>query len=79
MDSLKLEMTAIDQIQPILSDLLESIHKCTLDPSFSAEKLEAWLKRVNQMGAAEELDKEASRQMLFELTQSYDAFHKALH
>lgn len=73
------------------------LHKCQVESNFSSEKVEAWLRRINGMGAAEEvrrqkrvvvvvvshvcgrqLDEASSRQMLYELGQSYDSFHKSL-
>lgn len=79
MDSLKLNMAACDQLQPLLNDLVESIDKCPLDGSFNGNvKLKDWLKRLNSMAANHELDADSSRQFLFDLETSYNAFHKAL-
>ncbi len=78
MDALRLNMAAIDQIQPLLSDLVEAVHKCTLDASFQSGKIEGWLKKLNAMSANDELDADAVRQLLFDLDQAYSAFHKAL-
>jgi ESCRT-I complex subunit VPS28 len=78
MDALRLNMVAVDQIQPLLSDLVEAVHKCALDGSFEPGKIELWLKKFNAMSANDELDADAVRQLLFDLDQSYSAFHKAL-
>merc|ERR1711991_1238117 len=57
MDSLRLNMVATDQIHPLLNDLVESMHKCNLDASFTDHaKVEAWLKKLNSMSANDELD-----------------------
>ena len=64
-------MTAVDQLQPILNDLNESVRKCTLDSAFSADKISVWLKKLNSMGAAEQLDEASARQMLFEILQHH--------
>ena len=79
MDALRLNMVAIDQIHPLLSDLVEAVQKCSFD-SFSGhvKKLESWLERVSGMAANAELDAEAVRQLLFDLENSYASFHKAL-
>lgn len=79
MDSLRLNMVATDQLQPLLNDLVESMHKCNLDASFDGHgKVETWLRRLNGMSANEELDEAAVRQMLFDLETTYNNFHKAL-
>jgi len=80
MDSLKLNMTAVDQIHPLLTDLLESLCKI---PTLSAEwegkqKIKTWLVTLNKMKASDELNEEQIRQMLFDLESSYNAFHKSL-
>ena len=79
MDSLRLNMVATDQIHPLLNDLVESMHKCNLDASFTDHaKVEAWLKKLNSMSANDELDEPSVRQMLFDLESTYNSFHKAL-
>ena len=79
MDALRLNMVAVDQIQPLLSDLVEAVHKCTLEASFTGNvKMEVWLKKLNGMAANQELDADSVRQLLFDLDTSYSAFHKAL-
>jgi len=80
MDSLKLNMTAVDQIHPLLTDLLESLTKI---PTLSADwegkvKIKNWLVQMNKMKASDELNEEQIRQMLFDLESSYNAFHKSL-
>jgi ESCRT-I complex subunit VPS28 len=79
MDSLRLNMVACDQLQPLLNDLVEAMHKCNLDVSFHGNvKVEAWLTKLNGMSAQQELDEQSVRQMLFDLESAYNAFHKAL-
>eukprot|EP01083_Nonionella_stella_P067678 179168_1 len=80
MDCLKLEMRAVDELQPHLNDLLESINKITkLSPEDeSRTKVRDWLLKLNSMRAAEELDEDQARQMLFDLEAAYNAFHKFL-
>jgi len=80
MDSLKLNMTAVDQIHPLLTDLMESLCKI---PTLSADwegkvKIKNWLVQLNKMKASDELSEEQIRQMLFDLESAYNAFHKSL-
>ena len=80
MDSLKLNMTAVDQIHPLLTDLYESL--CRI-PTLSQEwegklKIKNWLVQMNKMKASDDLNEEQIRQMLFDLESSYNAFHKSL-
>ena len=78
MDSLRLNMVAVDQLQPLLSDLTDSMHRCDVDKSFDSSRVEQWLRKLNSMAATVELDQNDVRQMLFDLESTYNAFHKAL-
>jgi len=80
MDSLKLNMTAVDQIHPLLADLLDSLCKMsTLPPDWDGKlKIRAWLVTLNAMKASDSLNEEQIRQMLFDLESAYNAFHKSL-
>jgi ESCRT-I complex subunit VPS28 len=71
-------MVAIDQIHPLLSDLVEAVQKCSFEAFTGNVKLEAWLLKVSSMPANAELDAESVRQLLFDLENSYANFHKAL-
>jgi len=83
MDSLKLNMLAVDQVQPLLVDLLESLnrlalHIIRLGDLEGKSKLKNWLIVLNSMKASDELTEEQSRQLLFDLESSYRAFYEAL-
>lgn len=80
MDSLKLNMCSVDQIQPLLQDLMDSLNKsATLSGDFEGKiKVKNWLAILNHMKAADELDETHVRQLLFDLESSYNAFHKSL-
>lgn len=80
MDSLKLGMVAVDEIQPLLGDLMSALNQVnTLPPDFDAkQKVQNWLTILNKMKASDELDKEQIRQMMFDLEGSYNAFHRAI-
>tara|TARA_R110002050_G_scaffold62651_1_gene137488 strand:- start:1574 stop:1915 length:342 start_codon:yes stop_codon:yes gene_type:complete len=80
MDALKLNMIAVDEVQPQLNELLESLSKINELPSeFEGKaKLKSWLAVLNRMQASEELDETQTRQLLFDLETSYNAFHRFL-
>ncbi|KAK0579811.1 hypothetical protein LWI29_031751 [Acer saccharum] len=80
MDSLKLNMVAVDQVHPLLSDLLGSLNKLTiLPPDFEGRiKMRDWISRLSKMGAADELTEQQARQLHFDLESSYNSFMAAL-
>lgn len=81
MDSLKLNVRAVDEIQPQLSDLMASLTQISgLPPSFDGRlKIEHWLRSLNSMRASDELDEDQARQLSFELEQSYTSFMSFLN
>ncbi|MCL7051770.1 hypothetical protein MKW94_006877 [Papaver nudicaule] len=80
MDTLKLNMYAVDQVHPVLADLLASLDKLTiLPPDFEGRvKMKEWISRLSRMGAADELTEQQSRQLHFDLESSYNLFMAAL-
>jgi len=76
MDSLKLDMTATDEVYPLLSDIMQSLHKVSkLPPEFSGKvKLKHWLSLLHSMPASQRLSEEEVRQLLFDLESSYNDF-----
>lgn len=79
MDTLKLDQRAIDEIQPIMKDLMSMLGKATkTTKNMDLSTLQGWLVKLNQMRAAEELDEEEARQLQFELDAAYHNFVTAL-
>ncbi|KAL8107787.1 vacuolar protein sorting-associated protein 28 homolog 2-like [Apium graveolens] len=80
MDSLKLNMVAVDQVHPLLSDLSASLNKLTLlGPDFEGKtKMKEWIGRLVKMGASDELTEQQARQLHFDLESSYNSFMAAL-
>ncbi|KAJ4833899.1 hypothetical protein Tsubulata_032932 [Turnera subulata] len=80
MDSLKLNMVAVDQVHPLLSDLSASLNKLSILPSdFEGKtKMKEWILRLSKMGAADELTEQQARQLHFDLESSYNSFMAAL-
>ncbi|KIZ01545.1 Vacuolar protein sorting-associated like protein 28 [Monoraphidium neglectum] len=76
MDSLKLNLVAVDQICPILSDLISSMSKiASLPPEFAPKaKAKNWYSRLYQQPASYELSEDEVRQLLFDLESSYNEF-----
>ncbi|CAM8912029.1 hypothetical protein QQ045_031485 [Rhodiola kirilowii] len=80
MDSLRLNMVAVDQIYPLLSDLSASINKLSfLPPDYEGKvKTKDWIMKLSKMGAADELSEQQARQLHFDLESSYNSFMAAL-
>lgn len=80
MDSLKLNMVAVDQLYPALSDLLSALSRVPqLPPDFEGKvKAREWISKLKNMGASEELTEQQARQLLFDLDSSYNAFINSL-
>eukprot|EP00879_Flechtneria_rotunda_P008829 GHRR01009249.1.p1 GENE.GHRR01009249.1~~GHRR01009249.1.p1 ORF type:complete len:212 (+),score=46.06 GHRR01009249.1:393-1028(+) len=76
MDSLKLNLVAVDQICPILSDLMGSMSKIgSLPPDFAPKgKVKAWYSKLYSQPASYELAEDEVRQLLFDLESSYNEF-----
>eukprot|EP00798_Chlamydomonas_sp_ICE-L_P026852 gene26852-4455_t len=80
MDSLKLGLVAIDNICPILMDMINSMSKVqSLPDSFTPkDKAKEWYSRLYQKPANYELSEEEVRQLLYELESSYAVFLSSL-
>ncbi|KAL3152011.1 hypothetical protein ABBQ32_001129 [Trebouxia sp. C0010 RCD-2024] len=80
MDSLKLNMAAVDQIYPLMSDLLTNINKVEGFPAEfqGKEKVKIWISKLHSMPASQELTESESRQLLFDLESSYNEFMSVL-
>ncbi len=80
MDSLKLNMRAIDELHPTLSILVDSLQRVPGLPQDHEAKVKTlqWLTALHGMKAHEELSDEQSRQMSFDLDAAYNALHRFL-
>ncbi|XP_071275224.1 vacuolar protein sorting-associated protein 28 homolog isoform X1 [Agelaius tricolor] len=81
MDKLRLEIRAMDEIQPDLRELMETMTRMSsLPPDFEGrQKVNLWLQTLSAMSASDELDDSQVRQMLFDLESAYNAFNRFLH
>lgn len=93
MDALKLDMKAVDDIQPLCNDLVSSLNRHPREARDSAtpavkaavaslneqrDALSRWLLQLNSMSANEELTDEQVRQLSHDLERAYAAFHSSL-
>ncbi|KAJ1395042.1 vacuolar protein sorting-associated [Ochromonadaceae sp. CCMP2298] len=80
MDALRLGQRAVDEIQPLVSDVTGCL---TRVPGLSADfegvgKMRLWLTKLHDMRAHDEIEETETRQLLFDLESSYNAFHAFL-
>mmetsp|Transcript_17199 Transcript_17199/g.25477 ORF Transcript_17199/g.25477 Transcript_17199/m.25477 type:complete len:222 (+) Transcript_17199:30-695(+) len=80
MDALKLDQRDVDEIQPLIGDVVDRLNKCDgLSDDFSGvKKMSEWLITLNAMRASDTLDEEQVRQLLYDLDNSYSAFFRFL-
>ncbi len=69
MDSLKLNLLAVDQLHPQLSDLIQALHRVSPSSALqgSKDRIRDWLIALNKRKASDEISQEESRQLLFDL------------
>ncbi|KAJ1446771.1 vacuolar protein sorting-associated [Pelagophyceae sp. CCMP2097] len=79
MDAVKLEQRAVDEIQPLVADLMGSITRVAPAPCERGRgKLAQWLVGLNALRAADEISEEQARQLSFDLDAAYSEFHQSL-
>lgn len=80
MDAVKLEQRAVDELQPLLSDLMDSLTRLPETPNdFEPNrKIQKWLQKLNAMRAVDEIDEEDSRQLYHDLDSAYAEFTRYL-
>ena len=80
MDSLKLNMIAVDQVYPLLADLAAALGRVGgLPPDWAGrERVKRWVSKVHALPAARELDAGDVRQLLFDLESAYNEFMAAI-
>ncbi|CAG8450456.1 121_t:CDS:2 [Scutellospora calospora] len=78
MDALKLSMKAVDEIHPMLSDLMQSLNNMSSLPAEHEAKIRNWLITLNSMRASDEINEEQVRQLLFDLENAHNAFYRSL-
>lgn len=80
MDSVKLGQNAVDDVQPLISDLTASLTRVSgITQDFEGVvKLQEWLVTLNSLRAVDELGEEQVRQLSLDLDSAYSAFHRFL-
>jgi len=81
MDAIRLGQSAVDELQPVLGDLMDALTKLPdLPKDFeSTKKVHDWLIRLNKMRAAEEITEDDSRQLSHDLDVAYTVFRRYLN
>lgn len=80
MDALEISQRAVDQLQPLLMDVMAGLNKNEALPADFAgkTKVQHWLVTLNEMRASDEIDDDQARQLMFDLRSAYDSFHRFL-
>lgn len=81
MDAVKLGQVAVDELQPLLSDLNDVVTRLPQTPNDNFEpnsKIHKWLRKLNDMRAVEELSEEDARQLFHDLDSAYTEFTRYL-
>lgn len=80
MDAVKLDQRAVDELQPLLSDLMDSLTKLPQVPNDfePTRKVQKWLQLLNTMRAIDEIDDDDSRQLYHDLDSAYAEFTRYL-
>ncbi|KAL7695750.1 vacuolar protein sorting-associated protein-like protein [Lotmaria passim] len=71
LDSLRLQQTSVDVLNPPLGDLLQVLGKLGLTTQDFCVRLQAWQRRLDCMNAADMLDEAASRDFAYDLERGY--------
>jgi ESCRT-I complex subunit VPS28 len=80
MDAVKLDQRAVDELQPLLSDLNDVFIRIPdLPNNFEpTSKVSKWLQKLNTMRAVDEISDEDSRQLYHDLDSAYTEFTRYL-
>ncbi|XP_072014515.1 vacuolar protein sorting-associated protein 28 homolog [Amphiura filiformis] len=80
MDKLRLDMKAVDEIEPELRELNDTMSRMgTLPTEYTGkDKVNEWWKTMSSMRAADELSEEQIRQLLYDLESAYNGFVRCL-
>jgi ESCRT-I complex subunit VPS28 len=80
MDCVKLNQTAVDQLFPIFTDLMRSLHRFRgAAEQFSfLPKLQGWIDRLSRMHPSDELGERDAREFAFDLERAYNGFYCSL-
>lgn len=71
MDSLRLQQTSVDVLNPPLGDLIQVLGRLGLQKEDFCVRLQVWRKRLDSMNAADMIDDAASRDFAYDLERGY--------
>ncbi|KAG5464366.1 hypothetical protein LSCM1_00549 [Leishmania martiniquensis] len=71
LDSLRLQQTSVDVLNPPLGDLLQVLRKLGLSNEDFCVRLQNWQRRLDSMSAADMLDESATRDFAYDLERGY--------
>jgi ESCRT-I complex subunit VPS28 len=80
MDAVKLEQRAVDELHPLLSELMDALTRLPETPNeFEPNRIVLkWLQKLNMMRAVEEIDEDDARQLSHDLDGAYAEFTRYL-
>ncbi|KAI9172229.1 Vacuolar protein sorting-associated protein [Paramyrothecium foliicola] len=78
LDAVKLGLLSKDQLHPLLSDVIQSVHRVTDKDFENRGKIVQWLITLNQMTATEELSEQKARELELDIQQAYQGFRRTL-
>ena len=80
MDAVRLDQRAVDELQPLLSDLMNALVQIPDTPNDFApnDRVKRWLERLNAMRAVDVIDEEDARQLSHDLESAYSEFSRFL-
>ena len=80
MDAVKLDQRAVDELQPLLSDLMNALIQLPDTPNdFGPNyKVQNWLEKLNAMRAVDMIDEDDGRQLYHDLDTAYSEFSRYL-
>ena len=80
MDAVKLDQRAVDELQPLLSDLMDALTRLQDTPNdFEPNrKVQQWLQKMNAMRAVDQIDEDDARQLYHDLDSAYAEFNRYL-
>ena len=81
LDKLRLELKSMDELQPDLRELHDTMCRLTLVPAEfeGKQKVNEWLQTMSRMAASDELTESQVRQLIFDLESAYSGFNRLLH
>lgn len=80
MDAVKLDQRAVDELQPLLSDLMNALMLLPDTPNdFGPNyKVQKWLEKLNGLRAVDMIDEDDGRQLYHDLDSAYSEFTRYL-